>query len=122
MAAISSKAYGTFFVKVFQMHDATMGSFVAAVSMKGIFMSVVEQNFEDNAIGLRRSSTATLKPKERAGPPHPSLLMPEKEPQAHMPGARSGRLGQLRFQFSRLPPQRWHWDPMQNHKRAVSTC
>ena len=61
MAAISSKAYGTFFVKVFQMHDATMGSFVAAVSMKGISMSA-EQNFEDNAIGLRRSSIATLKP------------------------------------------------------------
>ena len=121
MAAISSKAYGTFFVKVFQMHDATMGSFVAAVSMKGISMSV-EQNFEDNAIGLRRSSTATLKPKERAGPPRPSLLMPEKKPQAHMPGARSGRLGQLRLQFSRLPPQRRYWDPMQDHKRAVSTC
>jgi hypothetical protein len=115
------KAYGTNLVKVFQMHDVTMGSFAAASSMKGIIMSV-EQSFKGDANGIHRSQTVTLKLKKRDSPPHPSLLMPEKEPQAHVPEARLGRLDRLRHQFSRLPLQRRQPDPIRYHKRAISTC
>ncbi len=121
MAAISPKGHCTLLVKVFQMHYVTMGSFAAAFSMKGISM-FVEQNCGDDANGIRRSPTATLKPQERAGLPHPFLLMPEQEPRANMPEARSGRLDWLRRQFSRLPPQRRQPDPMRYHKCTVSTC
>jgi hypothetical protein len=113
--------YGTNLVKVFQMLDATMGSFAAASSTKGIAMSE-EQNFGGDANSTRRSPTVMLKLKKRDGPSHPSLLLPEKEPQAHVPEARFGWRGRLRHQFSRLPPQRRQLDPIRYHKRAISKC
>jgi hypothetical protein len=121
MAAISSKACGTFHVNDSDLHDATMVSPTAAFSMKGISMSV-EQNFEGDEKVIHRFSTVTIKRRERAVSPLLSLLTFEKEPQARIRDSRSGRRGRLRRQSFRLPPKHQHWDLMHYQKRAVLTC
>jgi hypothetical protein len=121
MAAISSKAWGTFHVNDSDLHDATMVLPTAAFSMKGISMSI-EQNVEGDEKVIRRFSTVSIERSKRAVSPHLSLLTFEKEPQAHIRDSWSGRLGRLRRQSFRLPPKHQHWDLMHYQKRAVLAC
>lgn len=121
MLITSSKARNASHANVFRRHDVIMGWSAAALSVKGITMSIA-QNVEGDPKGIRRSSTVKLKRKQRAGSPDLSLLTFKRESQACKRGSRSGRLGLLYSQFLRLPTQRRYWDPMHYQKGVVSTC
>ena len=105
----------------FKMHDAPMGSFDPATSMKGITKLLV-QHFEGDASGEYRSRIKMLKPKKRDGPPNLLLSMFEKEPQAHMPEPRLDRRDRLPHHYLRLLDQCCPPDQKRYYKPTVSKC